>query len=287
MLPVSEWLEIDRYALIITRNLQQEVQADYERYEFLRVAQSLQTFCSKDLGAFYLNMLKDRLYTTAEKSHARRSAQSALWHITQSLTRLMAPILAFTAEEIWQTLTHDAEDSVMLQTWHALPDVPDEAAIQSRWEEIRDMRTLILIELEKLRTEGKIGPDLQAAITILIPESIQFDALAALGEELKFVFISSAATVVQGDPLELTKDESREYACLVLTHSREVYEGFQVSDYGNRSEFVAVKVVPAPGKKCERCWHVREDVGENAEHPTICGRCVSNLFGEGEKRRHA
>jgi isoleucyl-tRNA synthetase len=314
MLPVSEWLEIDQYALILTRNLQTQALADYDRYEFHRIAQALQTFCSEDLGAFYLNILKDRLYTTAEKSHDRRSAQSALWHITQTLTRLMAPILAFTAEEIWQILTHDAEDSVMLQTWHTLPDVPDEAAIQNRWEEIRDVRAHILKKLEELRTEGKIGADLQAAINIeiLIPEGEQFDALTALGEELKHVFITSAitafgeqlkhasitsaaaVTVVQGNPLELTKDESKDYDGLFLTHSHEVKPGFSVSDYGNRSNFVAVSfkvvgidAVPASGKKCERCWHVREDVGQNTEHPTLCGRCVSNLFGEGENRRHA
>jgi isoleucyl-tRNA synthetase len=248
MLPVDEWLEIDRYALILARRLQAQVLADYDRYEFHRVAQALQTFCSEELGAFYLSILKDRLYTTAEKSLSRRSAQSALWHIAQTLTRLMAPILAFTAEEIWQTFTNGAEDSVMLQTWHALPEVPDEAALDARWAHIAAVRVLVLKELEKLRIEGRIGADLQAAIT-LSAEGEMFDALSALGDDLKFVFVVSAAKLERGA--------------------------------------FAVRAEPAPGAKCERCWHVREDVGQDAVHPTLCGRCVSNLFGEGEKRRYA
>ena len=248
MLPVDEWLEIDRYALILTRNLQREVLADYERYEFHRIAQALQTFCSEDLGAFYLNILKDRLYTTAEKSRARRSAQSALWHITQTLTRLMAPILAFTAEEIWQTLTGNKEDSVMLQTWHILPDVPDEAALSKRWAHITAVRADVLKALEELRIKGEIGADLQAAVT-LTAEGDVFEALAALGDDLKFVFITSAARLEQGP--------------------------------------FSIEVAPAQGAKCERCWHVREDVGQNTEHPALCGRCMSNLFGSGEQRRHA
>jgi len=248
MRPVGEWLEIDRYALMLVRKLQTQVLGDYERYEFHRVTQALQTFCSEDLGSFYINVLKDRLYTTAKNSHARRSAQSALWHITQSVTRLMAPILAFTAEEIWQTLTKDAEDSVMLQTWHPLPDVPDETVLAARWAQLATVRAEVLKELEKLRGTGQIGADLQAAVTITA-EGEMYEALAALGDDLKFVFITSAATLKRGA--------------------------------------FAIEVVPASGNKCERCWHVREDVGHSAEHPTLCGRCMSNLFGEGEKRAYA
>jgi isoleucyl-tRNA synthetase len=285
MLPVDEWLEIDRYALILTRNLQTQALADYERYEFHRIAHALQTFCSEDLGAFYLNILKDRLYTTAEKSRARRSAQCALWHITQTLTRLMAPILSFTAEEIWQTLTNDAEDSVMLQTWHTLPDVSDKKILEERWEAIRDVRAGVLKNLEKCREKGLIGADLQAAVTIT---SIgrPFEALAALGkEELKFVFITSIATLRQGS---FDSVESKEETGLYLSGSPDdIDERFRQSAYNPESQFVSIKVVPAPGTKCERCWHVREDVGQSTEHPTLCGRCMSNLFGEGEQRRHA
>jgi isoleucyl-tRNA synthetase len=248
LLPAADWLEIDRYALVLIRKLQAQALADYERHEFHRVVQALQTFCSEDLGAFYLNILKDRLYTTAQKSRARRSAQSALWHIAQALTRLMAPILAFTAEEIWQTLTGDPEDSVMLHTWHDLPSVPDEAALIQRWAHIAAVRADVLKALEALRIEGRIGADLQAAITIHA-DGEQYDALAALGDDLKFIFIVSAAALERG--------------------------AFQI------------ETAPATGAKCERCWHVREDVGADAGHPELCGRCASNLFGDGEVRNHA
>ena len=248
LLPVAGWLEIDRYALVLARGLQARVEADYERFEFHRVVQALQAFCSEDLGAFYLNILKDRLYTTAENSRARRSAQSALWHITQALTRLMAPILSFTAEEIWQTLTGDPEDSVMLHTWHALPEAPDEAELARRWEHIAVVRAEVLKALEELRIAGRIGADLQAAVTVSA-EGERYEALAALGDDLKFVFITSAAALKQGP--------------------------------------FGVEAVPAAGTKCERCWHVREDVGRDAAHPELCGRCVENLFGDGEAREHA
>ncbi|MDR0674460.1 MAG: isoleucine--tRNA ligase [Zoogloeaceae bacterium] len=247
-LPPADWLEIDRYALLLTRRLQAEVTANYDRYEFHRVVQALQTFCSEDLGAFYLNILKDRLYTTGAKSRARRSAQSALWHITQALTRLMAPILAFTAEEIWQTLTDGADDSVMLHTWHELPEIADEVLLSARWKQVCHTRAEVLKALEALRIEGRIGADLQAAITIHA-EGEPFNALDALGDDLKFVFIVSAATLKRGT--------------------------------------FAVEAVPADGRKCERCWHVREDVGENPEHPELCGRCLENLYGAGETRRAA
>ncbi|GHT95669.1 isoleucine--tRNA ligase [Betaproteobacteria bacterium] len=257
MLPVEKWLEIDRYALSFTRALQDEVTANYKDYEFHSIAQALQNFCSETLGAFYLDILKDRLYTTAENSRARRSAQSALWHILQTLVRLMAPILSFTAEEIWQTLTRNPDDSIMLHEWHELP--ADTAAVstdaerpatrlQERWMNIRAIRAEVLKALEELRVAGKIGSSLQAAIT-LTAEGEQYDALAALGDDLKFVFITSAAALNQGK--------------------------------------FAIEVVPANGAKCERCWHVREDVGTDAEHPDLCGRCVSNLYGAGEAREHA
>ena len=248
LLPVEEWLEIDKYAIVLTRRLQKQAQSDYDRYEFHRVVQSLQTFCSEDLGAFYLNILKERLYTTGVNSRARRSAQSALYHIAHALTTLMAPILAFTAEEIWQTLTENPDDSVMLHTWHVLPEVPDEARLTARWEQIGNVRAEVLKALEALRITGEIGADLQAAVTVTA-EGEAYDALASLGEDLKFVFITSAAYLERG-PFK-------------------------------------VDVTQAEGVKCERCWHVRKDVGQDPEHPEICGRCVSNLFGDGETREYA
>ncbi len=248
-LPVEQWFEIDRYALALTRALQEQCLADYDRFEFHRIVQTLQTFCSEDLGGFYLDILKDRLYTTQVDSLARRSAQSALWHILQALVKLMAPILAFTAEEIWALLSGDEEDSVMLHQWHVLPKPAGEGELLAKWNLLREIRGEVTKALETLRVEGKIGSSLQAEVE-LHADGNKYDLLASLGDDLKFVLICSKATVV-------------------------------------RSAEEKLVTLPAPHEKCERCWHVREDVGADAAHPTLCGRCASNLFGEGEARRHA
>ena len=249
LLPVEQWLEIDRYALALTRELQTQCLADYERYEFHHIVQALQTFCSEDLGGFYLDVLKDRLYTTKSDSAARRSAQSALWHILQTLVKLMAPILSFTAEEIWQVLTNRPEESVMLHLYHALPEPQGEGELLAKWGQLREIRGEVTKALEELRVEGKIGSPLQAEIT-LQADGERYDLLASLGDDLKFVFIVSKADVIRGDADPL-------------------------------------RVLPSPHHKCERCWHVREDVGATAGHPALCGRCVSNLHGDGEVRRYA
>ena len=249
MLPVGEWLEIDRYALALTRELQDNCRADYDKYEFHRVVQALQTFCSEDLGGFYLDILKDRLYTTAPKSVARRSAQSALWHITQSFVRLLAPITAFTTEEVWQVLTGKAEDSIMFQQWHELPAQAGEGELLAKWSLVRAVRADVTKALEAQREAGKIGSALQAAVEIHCAGE-KYDALASLGDDLKFVLICSSTVAV--------RDDNEQVIATPLEHA-----------------------------KCERCWHVREDVGANAEHQGLCGRCISNLYGEGEVRAHA
>lgn len=250
--PLDQWLEIDRYALALTRKLQDQCRADYDTYEFHRVAQALQTFCSEDLGGFYLDILKDRLYTSAPNSLARRSAQSALWHILQAFVRLMAPILCFTAEEIWSVLQHgDPEESVMLHTWHALPEQAGEGELLDKWLDIRNVRAEVSKALEDLRAAGKIGSSLQAQVEIRAAGE-RAARLASLGDDLRFVLITSAATVST------------------------VAEGQE-----------AILAQPTPAPKCERCWHQREDVGTNPDHPQLCGRCVANLFGDGESRHHA
>lgn len=251
-LPAHEWLEIDRYALALTRRLQAQVSADYERFEFHKVVQALQNFASEDLGAFYLDILKDRLYTTQAKSRARRAAQSALWHITQTVTRLMAPILSFTAEEIWALTSGKPDDSVMLHTWHALPELADEEALLARWSLIRETRTEVQKVLEGLRGEGKVGASLQAEVSIRATGA-HHDALATLGDDLRFVMITSVAELVRVDSDALS----------------------------------GVDAAASPHAKCERCWHYREDVGTDAAHPGLCGRCNNNLHGPGETRTHA
>ena len=252
LLPPAQWLTIDRYALALTRQLQAQCEADYARYEFHKVVQALQGFCTEDLGAFYLDILKDRLYTTAADSLPRRAAQSALWHILQSFTRLMAPILSFTAEEIWALLTDDAQGSVMLQAFHALPTIEDEAKLVDDWSRIRAVRAEAMKVIEDRRSEGKVGSSLQAEVEVHAAGEA-YDLLAALGDDLRFVLISSKAVLV-----------------------RAASEGE-----------AAVVAVPSAHAKCARCWHYRDDVGADAAHPELCGRCVSNLHGAGEPRTHA
>ena len=248
-LPVAEWLEIDRYALALVQKLQLDICADYERYEFHLVSQKLQQFCSEDLGGFYLDILKDRLYTAGENSQARRSAQNALYHITQSLVRLMAPILSFTAEEGWVALSGKQDVSVFEQEWYALPDAALDGATFSAWGEVRGIRELVNKKLEEQRATGAIGSALAGEVDVYAPKEV-YALLSRLGDDLKFVFITSRATVREGKEL-------------------------------------AIEVVASTHTKCERCWHYRAEVGSNAEHPTLCGRCLSNLYGKGEARHYA
>ncbi|MCS6996993.1 MAG: isoleucine--tRNA ligase [Casimicrobiaceae bacterium] len=251
--PLDEWVELDRYALAMTRQLAARCVQAYARYDFHVVMQQLMSFCAEDLGAFYLDVLKDRLYTTAPKSHARRSAQTALALIVRQLTTLMAPVLSFTAEEIWALLNPGrdiSEASVFFERYdEPLPAPTDEAQLLERWSRIRSVRGEVTRALETLRERGQIGSSLQAQVLIRAPRA-EFDALASLGDELKFPLIVSAARLEPADTL-------------------------------------SVEATVALGRKCERCWHYREDVGTNAEHPTLCARCISNLFGPGEQRRFA
>jgi len=250
MLPVDRWLEADRYALALTRKLQTQCVADYERFEFHKVIQALMNFCSEDLGAFYLDILKDRLYTTAADSVPRRAAQSALWHILQTVTRLMAPVLSFTAEEIW-SVTGQGE-SVMLATWHTLPGLAEELALTLRWTQLREIRAEVTKAMEAQREAGKIGSSLQAEVEIRA-NGEKYRLLASLGDDLRFILICSRVILVQTESVD-----------------------------GE-----AVLVTPTPHAKCARCWHWRDDVGHDAQHPELCGRCTSNLYGPGEARRFA
>ena len=194
-LPVVEWIEIDRYALQMAERLQRQVLKDYESYEFHFVMQKLQAFCSEDLGGFYLDILKDRLYTSARDSKARRSAQNALFQITHGLLRLMAPVLSFTADEAWPIFTRNKDDSVLLHTWHQYPDAGGDLC--ERWDAIRVARSEVQKELEALRAASKIGSALQAEVEIHA-EGERFPLLASLGDDLRFVLNTSQAKVVHG-----------------------------------------------------------------------------------------
>ncbi len=248
-LPVADLFEIDRFALAQAQMMVTAAEADFDRYEFHLVVQRLQTYCSEELGGFYLDVLKDRLYTTAANSPARRSAQTALALIRDALLKLMAPILSFTAEEAWRIL-HPEAATIFTEQWRrTLPDVVDGATLVTKWDRILAVRGTVQRELEAVRQAGTIGSSLQAEVAIVAPDA-DYAALATLGDDLRFVTITSAATLTQGDAL-------------------------------------AVHVTPSVHAKCERCWHWRADVGAAPAHPALCGRCVSNLFGAGEPRRFA
>jgi isoleucyl-tRNA synthetase len=246
--PLSDLLEIDRYALARAAQFQAEVLAHYEVYEFHPVVAKLQVYCSEDLGAFYLDVLKDRLYTTAPKSLARRSAQTALWHITNAMLRWMAPFLSFTAEEAWPIFAPGTSSSIFVETYSNTEAWADEALL-AKWSRIREVREFANKQIEAVRAAGQLGSSLQASISITA-SAADHALLASLGDGLKFVTITSEARLSEGAEL-------------------------------------AVSVAPSQAVKCERCWHYRDDVGHDTAHPTICGRCTSNLYGVGEVRRVA
>ncbi len=244
--PHDRMLEIDRYALARAAQFQAEILAHYEVYEFHPVVAKLQVYCSEDLGAFLLDVLKDRLYTTAPDSLPRRSAQTALWHVSQAMVRWMAPFLSFTAEEAW-AIVAPGQGSIFLQTYW--PKETPDAALLAKWSAIREARDAVNKAIESVRSAGSVGSSLQAEVTVTAAPEMHA-LLASLGDDLKFVLITSAVTLAEGDAL-------------------------------------AVAVTPATAPKCERCWHWRDDVGSDAAHPTICGRCTANLFGDGESRSSA
>jgi isoleucyl-tRNA synthetase len=245
--PLNELLEVDRYALSRAAALQDEILAHYKVYEFHPVVAKLQLYCSEDLGGFYLDVLKDRLYTTAAKSKARRSAQTALWHITQAMLRWMAPFLSFTAEEAWKVFGKNESGTIFTETYWKF-EAADEALI-AKYNRIRAVRDEVNKAIEELRAKGDVGSSLQAEVELTVTAD-DHALLATLGDDLKFVFITSAIDLVAGSAL-------------------------------------STRVKPSKHTKCERCWHYRADVGQDAAHPHICGRCVSNLYGGGEERHCA
>ncbi|PHV12462.1 isoleucine--tRNA ligase [Chitinimonas sp. BJB300] len=249
LVAVDQMLTIDRYALVMAQQFHDAVTADYARYSFHTAMQAVHHYCADDLGGFYLDILKDRLYTTAASSPARRSAQTALYHITRSLALLLAPVLSFTADEVWNTLNGHADDNTLLNTWYDIPQPADAATLASDWAGVRDVVALSKKEMEVLREAGSIGSSLQAELAITADAKL-YPLLAALGDDLKFVLIVSNLQLTTGDE-------------------------------------TSISVQPSAAAKCERCWHYRSDVGSHAEHATLCGRCVSNLFGSGEVRKHA
>ncbi len=255
LLPPEQLLEIDRYAIARAAQVQQEVMQDYDRYVFHPAVSRLVSFCSEDLGAFYLDILKDRLYTSRADSQPRRAAQTALWHITESLTRCLSPFLVFTANEAWQSLHgKSGAETVFEESAYRFPEIQQASALIEKWESIRSVRAEVLRAIEVEREAGRVGSSLQARATLSTGEAIG-STLLSLGDGLKFVLITSAASVTVNPSVAPTA--------------------------------VEVSITPLTDPKCGRCWHLRPDVGQDKNHPLLCSRCVSNLFGSGESRAAA
>jgi len=245
----EQMLALDRWIVDKAFYLQKDVIEAYNNYEFHLIYQKVLHFCTVDLGALYLDIIKDRQYTMNSNNIPRRSAQTAMFHIVQALTRWLAPILSFTSEEIWQSFSKETP-SIFLTTWYeGLFPLDDNAEMdQAFWKTIFNVRETVSKELEKLRIAGQIGSSLDADV-VIYAEQNSFEKLSKLGEELRFVLIVSNVEVVLSEKTE-------------------------------------IKVTVSPHHKCVRCWHHREDVGNNSEHPELCGRCVENI-STGEQRRFA
>ena len=254
-LPVNELLALDQWVINRLHEVQAKILEDYSTYAFHRVSQSLHNFCVVDMGGFYLDVIKDRLYTTQADSHARKSAQTVLYHTAESMVRWIAPILSFTADEVWQFLPGNRAESVFLSEWYQLPENPDS---RINWSVMDVVQQTAAKALEVARDEGVIGSSLDACLTVYADGELA-ELLASFGEELHFLFITSDAT---------------------LASTVNIPEGAIEADG------VAVSVFKSKHQKCIRCWHKDESVGQSSEHPELCIRCIDNVKGEGEVRLH-
>ncbi len=259
--PDAELLALDRWAIEQTRVLQAEIIAAYRQYEFHQIYQKIHNFCVVEMGSFYLDILKDRLYTTPTAGIARRSAQTALWHIAEAMVRWLAPILSMTSEEIWASLPAlaDRPQSVFLSAWHPLPEVAPSAHID--WSAVIALKTEVSGVLESLRATGQIGGPLDASVEIwAMPQ--QYARLSVLGDELRFALLTSEATLHQ-----ITEAPAGAVPAPLV------------------GEGVFLSAHRATGTKCVRCWHLTATVGSDPRHPEACARCASNVGGVGEVRR--
>ena len=256
-------LELDRWAVNTAAVVQSELINAYTHYRFHHIYQRLHHFCTISMGSFYLDIIKDRIYTMPTNSMPRRSAQTAMYHIVEAMVRWLAPILSFTAEEIWQFIPGPRAASVFLSEWYSKSILEDDnmSTRLAYWQVIIDIRDIISKELERLRAAGTIGASLEAAVTIYADDPY-YTQLERLGDELRFVFVTSAAHVYRAE---------KRPAHVYETAINGVFIDIERSKY----------------KKCVRCWHLRADIGEHEQHPTLCSRCVRNIDSDGEIRHFA
>lgn len=258
LVPMNELVELDLWMVQRAAALQQEIVADYDDYQFHQVSQKLMNFCTVELGSFYLDVIKDRQYTAKTDGHARRSCQTALYHIIEAMVRWMAPVMSFTAQEIWESLPARSEQFVFTGVWYeAFNNVPAGQVDDAFWQQLLLVRDEVNRVIESVRKEGKIGASLQAEVTLFAQGELA-DTLNRLADELRFVLITSTAKVETG--------------------------AAPADAIATAIAGLAVQVHTSTAAKCDRCWHHRHDVGANPAHPLICLRCVSNVEGEGEPR---
>ncbi|WP_198246765.1 isoleucine--tRNA ligase [methane-oxidizing endosymbiont of Gigantopelta aegis] len=259
----TDLLALDRWIVDRAYQLQNEIIDAYDAYQFQHIYQKILHFCTLDLGGFYLDIVKDRQYTTKTDGLPRRSAQTAMYHVIEALVRWLAPLVSYTADEIWHYIPGQRSESVFLESWYTDLFPLDEASEIDResWEKIMQVRSAVAKELESLRSAGTIGASLNAEVT-LYADADYLTALSKLGDELRFVFITSEACVqTLGDA--------------------------DANATATDIDGLKLKVIASRHSKCVRCWHQREDVGQHPKHPELCGRCVENIDGEGETRRYA
>lgn len=262
-IPFEKLISIDQWVIQKTAELQQEIIEDFNEYNFHSIYQKLHNFCIVDLGAFYLDVIKDRQYTCQANSHARRSTQTAMYHVLHALVRWMSPILSFTAEEIWQFVPGLKSDSIFLEEWYALEKIINNNTLglpNDFWSLLFEVRTEVNKALEVKRSSGEVGASLAAEVVLYCDDTL-LSALAKIDDELRFALITSSAKLA---PLSQANDKA------LATSMKGLKLSVDASDY----------------VKCGRCWHYRKDVGEHKEHPELCARCVENVDGQGEQRVH-
>jgi isoleucyl-tRNA synthetase len=256
----TDLVAIDQWAISAAFSLQSDVVTAFRNYEFHDIYQEIHNFCVVELGGFYLDIIKDRLYTTGADSLPRRSAQTAMYHIADAMVRWLAPILSFTAEEVWGFMPGKRNESVFLNVWHQFP-AGAERGSEIDWQALIALKADVARQLERLRTAGQIGAPLEAEVTIYAPAE-QAAKFSALHDELRFLLITSQARVIEADSAP---------SDAVPSHAENVW----------------IEVKPSTQPKCVRCWHLRSDVGSDPRHPELCARCVVNVEGPGEERKFA
>ena len=260
LVDIDQLVELDRWAVSRAAHLQDEILACYDSYQLHQIYQKLHNFCVVDMGGFYLDIIKDRIYTAKADGHARRSAQTALYHIANALVRWITPILSFTADELWQAMPGYSGDEVFTQEWLELPALNSSAVMNDKyWDDIAAVKTAVNKVLETMRGDG-LGKSLEADVTLYCSDALK-TKLDALSDELRFVLITSSANVRP------------------LADANNALE--------TDVEGLLLSIVKTDHAKCDRCWHHCEDIGSHEGHEDICGRCVENIEGGGEKRNYA